>query len=178
MEASSSNQENVNPSSWKKGDLREPIRELVEVLEALLEVRFPHTPPRIEMENSDRLMMMDIAKLIIGYHQYTNDKEIASEEKIFQWLNIRPDEIPSPESIFKQLQKPLIISVLTSHGLASYKLPLMAVRIYHPSLEHIELTSPNTTCNKEGYKHVCYLYTAENIVQGRISIKTDILTYL
>ncbi|OMO50314.1 hypothetical protein CCACVL1_30510 [Corchorus capsularis] len=40
------------------------------------------------------------------------EKGIASEKTICQWLNIGPDEIPPPETIFKQLQRPHIIAAI------------------------------------------------------------------
>ncbi|OMO93710.1 hypothetical protein COLO4_16721 [Corchorus olitorius] len=173
MDASSSNQQSVCPPSKEKKDLKEPIKELVEVLEALLNIEFLQHPLNTTIEMSNKPMMMDIANLIIGYHQYTSEKEIASDKTIHEWLNIGPDEIPPPQTIFKQLQQPHIIVVLSAHGFASYMLPLMHIRIYHPSPEHIELTKPDTTCSIEGYMNVCYLYTTEEIFQARIAIKTE-----
>ncbi|OMP05882.1 hypothetical protein COLO4_08489 [Corchorus olitorius] len=163
-------QQSVCSPLKEKKDLREPIKELVEVLEALLNIEYPNRPLNTV---SNKPMMMDIAKLIIGYHQYTSEKEIASDKTVHEWLNIGPDEIPPPQTIFKQLQQPHMIATLTAHGFASYRLPVMHIRIYHPSPEHIELTKPETTCTIEGYMNVYYLYTAEEIVQARITIKTE-----
>ncbi|OMP10725.1 hypothetical protein COLO4_04317 [Corchorus olitorius] len=90
---------------------------------------------------------------------------------------LRPP-IPTPETrrkpILKEgLTQPHIMNALATHGLATYKLPQMLLKEDIPSPIHISLTEPCTRYSLEGYEKQSYMFTASNIVQGSIIIKTE-----
>ncbi|OMO78522.1 hypothetical protein COLO4_24727 [Corchorus olitorius] len=163
----------MESQSSNERDLRTPIREFIELLEGLLCIKYPLRPPIPTPETRKKPILKEVTKLIIGYHYLTSDRKIALDTTVYRWLELGPEDIPSADVILKGLTQPHIVNALATHGLATYRLPQMLPKEDIPSPIHISLTEPRTRYCLDGYEKQSYMFTASNIVQASIIIKTE-----
>ncbi|OMP12818.1 hypothetical protein COLO4_02725 [Corchorus olitorius] len=101
-------------------------------------------PPWQTMEATNRTLLNEIARLVIGDHFHTIVGNIPEYEIITSWLGLGPEHIPSLETMILKLQQPYIQSALCSNGLTTFSFPQRIMRTANPTPTAVTLNEPSS----------------------------------
>ncbi|OMO52460.1 hypothetical protein CCACVL1_29220 [Corchorus capsularis] len=88
--------EPVNPPQQfpAKQDLPYVLRQLIGTLEDLLCIRCPALVPRNTLETRGKPILIELSKLVVGYHLQSIRRHRDVKNVIFRWLSIAENDIP------------------------------------------------------------------------------------
>ncbi|OMP05986.1 hypothetical protein COLO4_08411 [Corchorus olitorius] len=152
--------------------LQQMTLDIIYVLENLLGVSYPIMPPWQNMEATNRTLLNEISRLVIGYHFHTIVGSIPEYEIITTWLGLGPEHIPSLETMILKLQQPYIQSALCSNGLTTFSFPQLNMRTANPTPTAVTLNEPSSNYILDSDEKTVYIFRAANFVQAQLMIYT------
>ncbi|OMP10726.1 hypothetical protein COLO4_04318 [Corchorus olitorius] len=150
--------------------LQQMTLDIIYVLENLLGVSYPIMPPWQNMEATNRTLLNEISRLVIGYHFHTIVGSIPEYEIITTWLGLGPEHIPSLETMILKLQQPYIQSALCSNGLTTFSFPQLNMRTANPTPTAVTLNEPSSNYILDSDEKTVYIFRAANFVQAQLMI--------
>ncbi|OMO95625.1 Retrotransposon gag protein [Corchorus capsularis] len=163
----------ANPHFPPMEQLPQEARRLIFILEDFLQMSYPVVNDNIPAPILGRPIMAEITRLIIAYHFGTTIQSIRTQTGILEWIGLDHDDLPTTKRIVSQLQQPKILKALCDSGLANFRLPILNIDIQNPKTPVVNLQQSEHNFTIQSTDKVAYIFTASNIIQAKIGLRTE-----